>query len=171
MKKYKQSVILFFAFVLILSNKPLYSTEQILFTIYRSKDLDVVQYELNRGNGHSINLKNPVNVYWVRKTQNNKREPLTYLQETFSYGIIYTKKNERNVKFYLAALPERILEVKSNSANTFKAYTIINHIESELESIYIQFDGGSFLKPKIGYVKLMGKNVKNKKPVVEIITQ
>ena len=73
-----------------------------LFSIGRSKDANEIIYSLNIEKGNKLNFQAPIQVFWLKRTENNKREPLTWIQQKFSYGVVYLEKNDSYAKFHFA---------------------------------------------------------------------
>lgn len=53
----------------------------LLFIIERSRDMDEVWYSLNTVKNGNLDERMPINVFWVRKSTNNKKDPLTIIQK------------------------------------------------------------------------------------------
>jgi len=125
-----------------------------LFSILRSKDANEIFYTINLDNSNKLNTENPINVYWLKRTENNKVEPLSWIQNRFAYGIVYLSKSENYAKFRFAAYDKRVFELKKNNHNEFKVYTISENKEVEVNRIYIYITGGTFWIPEIPKVEL-----------------
>ena len=125
-----------------------------LFSIVRSKDANEIFYTINLDNSNKLNTENPINVYWLKRTENNKVEPLSWIQNRFAYGIVYLSKSENYAKFRFAAYDKRVFELKKNNHNEFKVYTISENKEVEVNRIYIYITGGTFWIPEIPKVEL-----------------
>ena len=125
-----------------------------LFSIVRSKDANEIFYTINLDNSNKLNTENPINVYWLKRTENNKVEPLSWIQNKFAYGIVYLSKSENYAKFRFAAYDKRVFELKKNNHNEFKVYTISENKEVEVNRIYIYITGGTFWIPEIPKVEL-----------------
>lgn len=125
-----------------------------LFSIGRSKDANEIFYAVNMVNSNKLNKENPINVYWLKRTENNKIEPLSWVQNKFTYGIVYLSKSESTAKFRFAAYDKRVFELKKNKNNEFKVFTISENKEVEVNRIYIYITGGTFWIPEIPKVEL-----------------
>lgn len=154
---------------IIISAFEIKAEDHVLFTIKRSKNADEVHYKLNIKGNNSIYFSNPILVYWLKKTENNQTEPLTWIQENYSYGIEYVEKYSNNVIFHLKALDKKILKLKKGEGSKYVVTTKIRNQEAELKSIFIQFDGGTFLKPEISHVKVSGVSINSGQIINEII--
>lgn len=145
----------------------------LLFRIERSRDLDEVWYSVNMDRNGRLNKEIPVKVYWVRKNEDNRIEPLTGIQRRFSYGIpSFEQQNPYNDEwvFKLAAYKNRFFTLKKvDQAGAYKAFTQSAGREVEILNMYIEFDGGSFLSPSVAYVELHGINRSTGEKISEII--
>lgn len=135
-----------------------------LLTINRSRDTDIINYELNIDENGNIDSENPIHIYWLRQTQQNQKEALTWIQNRYAYGIklventnIVENPNSNVVlKFKFVSYNNAILEVRKHTNNSYKLYTVFNNQEMEVSNIYIQFNGGTFWVPIITEVKING---------------
>lgn len=130
------------------------STSSNLFSIGRSKDANEIFYSINLNGKNKLNADNPINVYWIKRTENNKIEPLTWVQNKFAYGVMYLSKSETSARFCFAAYDKRVFELKKNKKNEFKVFTISCSQEVEVNRIYIYITGGTFWIPEIPKVEL-----------------
>lgn len=140
-----------------------------LFKIERSKDPDVVQYEVNMTEDGDINLSNPIKVFWIRYTNNAEKEPLTWIQQALSYGIRYDSISETQVVFHFAAYKKRKLYLKKVPKSGFIVWIKSNERWVVLNKIYIELDGGSFLVPHIPFIKVCGTDVEKVASTKEVI--
>ena len=146
---------------------------QVLFRIERSKDSDEVWYVVNMDQHGMPDQDMPVKVFWYKKESGNRIEPLTGIQQKFSYGIhsVYPDKAVTDTwKFRLAAYKNRIFVLKKSDGNQYRVYTDFNGMEMEVRKLYVKFDGGSFLAPTISYVSLSGIDPLTDEEVTEIIS-
>ncbi|PKP01893.1 MAG: DUF4833 domain-containing protein [Bacteroidetes bacterium HGW-Bacteroidetes-9] len=148
----KSVFVLAFGLLIVGFNSP--STSLNLFSIGRSKDANEIFYAINLDNPNKLNTENPINVYWLKRTENNKVEPLSWVQKKFAYGIVYLSKSENHAKFRFAAYDKRVFELKKNQDNEFKVFTISGNKEVEVNRIYIYITGGTFWIPEIPKVEL-----------------
>ena len=145
----------------------------LLFMIERSRDLDEVWYSVNVDRNGRVDKDSPVKVYWVRKSEDSRIEPLTGIQRRFSYGIpSFELQNPYNDEwvFKLAAYKNRFFTLKrEDQSGAYKAFTQSAGREVEVVKMYIEFDGGSFLSPSIAYVELHAIDPSTGEMISEII--
>lgn len=140
-----------------------------LFSIGRSKDANEIIYSLNLEKGNKLNLHDPIQVFWLKRTENNNQVPLTWIQQRFSYGLVYLKKNDSYAKFHFAGYSGRIFELKKDRNGNFHIYTLAEGKKVILNRIYIHISGGTFWLPEIPKVELFAELADNGKNIIEII--
>jgi hypothetical protein len=138
-----------------------------LFFIERSKNKNLVQYEIRLTQNSNLPDRNPVNVYWI--LENGRREELNPIEREYAYGIVRQEKLDQNrVKMILAGL--KGLEITVERINgSFKAMVSINGREAILEKIYIKSEERPTRLPKILYIDLFGRTKKTGLPIKERI--
>lgn len=140
-----------------------------LFSIIRSKDANQIIYTLNLENDNKLNQQEPIKIIWLKKTENNKIEPLTWIQRKFSYGVVYLKKNESYAKFHFAGYSGRVFELKKDNNGKYKVCTFYAGKVVIVKQIYIYIIGGTFWVPEIPKVELYGVLTENGKLIIETI--
>jgi hypothetical protein len=139
-----------------------------LFFIERSKNKNLVQYDIRHAENSDLPDLRPVNVYWV--LENGRHEELNPIEREYAYGIVHQEKlDENKFKVILAGLKglEIIVERMDGS---FKAMVSIRGRESILEKIFIKSEEKSIGLPKILYIDLFGRAKETGFPIRERIT-
>ncbi len=137
----------------------------ILFYINRSRDADKVYYAVNAKPGGMLDIKKPVEVFWIRHTENGQREPLTLIQERLAYGVEYEKVHGNYAKFHMAGYP-KVSFVITKKDGKYHAFVSIDGEFIRVKELYIKFENESFLSPEISRIELHGYDSLNK-PVVK----
>ena len=143
-----------------------------LFRIERSRDADEVWYVLNRNDMGQADKEQPLKVFWMKKTEGNKREELTKIQRRFSYGILSMDADPvaaETWNFRLAADRERVFTLKKDADEQFRVYAELEGKEAVVQSMFVQFDGGTFLAPKIAFIRLCGTDCQNGMEISETV--
>jgi hypothetical protein len=138
-----------------------------LFFIERSKNKNLVQYDIRHAENSDLPDLRPVNVYWV--LENGRHENLNPIEREYAYGIVHQEKLDGNkFKVILAGLKglEIIVERMNDS---FKAMISINGRESILEKIYIKSEEKRTGLPKVLYIDLFGRTKETGLPIKERI--
>ncbi len=135
-----------------------------LFSIERSKNKNLVQYDVRTENGNILD-SDPVSVYWV--LENGTRQGLNLIQRRLAYGIdSYQKLGQNKFKVSLAALKDREVIIEK-AEGLFRAIITINGKPSVLERIYVEARERWAGLPRVVYVDLFGHNRETGLPVSE----
>ena len=138
-----------------------------LFFIERSKNKNLVQYDIRLEENRDLPDSRPVKAYWI--LENGRREELNSMEKNYAYGIIRQEKLDKDkLKVVLAAFKgwEIIVERINNS---FKAVISINGKESILQKIYIKSEEKRAAFPRVLYVELFGRIKETGLPIKERI--
>ena len=138
-----------------------------LFFIERSKNKNLVQYDVRLTENNDIAERDPVAVYWI--LENGAQRNLTSIQRTLAYGIDSYKRIDKNkFRVALVALKEREVIVE-RIEGFFRAVTLINGEPSVLEKIYVTSRENLFGLPKVLYIDLFGRSRETGSPTNERI--
>lgn len=149
----------------IIAEKP--SQDSILFQVLRSRDADRIFYEVQLDSDGRLDQSNPINAYWVRFTQQRQTEPLTSIQKRFGYGLAFLQIEENSATFRFVSVPDRVFVLEPDEHNVYRVYTEVDGRQLTLSHIFVQFDGGSFLFPKISRVELHAVDPESNQLIVE----
>jgi Domain of unknown function (DUF4833) len=132
-------------------------SENHLFYIQRSNDINTVMYEANILPDKRIDKDLPINVYWIRYAEKGQKEKLSALQWQLAYGYKQHSESPGNqpIKITLNAFKKRCLYVYYNSSKPV-AVTQINRHKSILKRIFVQLASTDGLIPKVHYIELFG---------------
>lgn len=138
-----------------------------LFLIERSKNKNLVQYDVHvTGNG-DLPDSNPVIAYWI--LGDGRREELNPVEKKYAYGIASQDRIENNkFRVFLVALEDREIIVEKIKGS-FRAVLFIQGKESMLEKVYVESKEGLAGQPQVLYVDLFGKATHTNIPVKERI--
>ena len=125
-----------------------------LFVIERNRDTNQIYYDVHTTSANELDVNNPINIYWIKHTDNSNVEPLTWVQNKYAYGIDYESISVDEVRFSFVSYKERIMTLKKGRDGIFHVYTTVNDTEVILNKIFVQIDGGSFWFPKIPKIEL-----------------
>ncbi|GIV26951.1 MAG: hypothetical protein KatS3mg027_0765 [Bacteroidia bacterium] len=140
-----------------------------LFKIGRSKDANEVIFDINVTKENYLYVHGPVTIYWIKYTNNNRKEPLTWVQRNYAYGIEYTFISKNYAEFHFVSYKKRKLIIKKDTDGKFKVFSTINGQEAIVNYIFIQIDGGTFWLPKITKVEVQGESINTRQKIIEII--
>ena len=138
-----------------------------LFFIERSKNRNLVQYDVRLTGNRDLPDSNPVTAYWI--LQDGRREKLSSVEEELAYGIASQEKIEKNkFRIHLVAFKNREIIVEKIKGS-FKAVVSINGKESILQKVYVGSKEGPAGKPQVFYVDLFGRVIRTNLPARERI--
>jgi hypothetical protein len=130
-----------------------------LFKIERSKNANIVQYDVQVTPDGKLYPEEPVIVYWIRLAEDGRERELTFFQRKWSYGI-KTK--------YDPASNSAIVEIVAARSRAIKVYEVAGvyrgetHIDGKpafLERIFVTSAKNS-LYPTGNFIELFGKDIK-----------
>ncbi len=126
-----------------------------LFFVERSKNKNLVQYDVRLTEDNDILDSDPVSVYWV--LENGTQRDLNLIQRKFAYGIdSYEKLQNEKLRVFFVALKEREVIVEKTEGS-FRAITAINGKPSVLERVYVESTERWTGLPRVHYVDLFGR--------------
>ncbi|MEA3445011.1 MAG: DUF4833 domain-containing protein [Bacteroidota bacterium] len=144
-------------------------SDHILFNIGRSINADEINYYVNQKKDGTLNEKEPISIFWIKRTADNRLEPITWIQENFSYGLEFITTTSVSAKFQFVSYGKRTFELKKNTKGDYSVFTISGNKEVEVKRIFVQIDGGTFWFPKITKVELHANIAGTNNRVIEII--
>jgi len=127
-----------------------------LFKIDRSRDPDVIIYDVNLDDRGNLNRSNPISIYWKKYSKEGEHESLTGIQRKFGYGLTFRTISENKVTFQFVSYHGLTFELRKSNDNNYKVYTIVEGKSVEVKSLYIHFTDNSFWFPKIDRIELYG---------------
>lgn len=138
-----------------------------LFVIARSKNANVLHYELRLDPQGDLRLKDPLVAYWVMHAEDGHKEGLTWPEREFAYGWRFSSRiSPEGFRFRLQAFDGRELVVRRDQARRYRTFVRIQDKEAVLERIFVMSDDRG-LTPTVRYVDVIGHDVETKLPVRE----
>lgn len=135
-------------------------TEKRLFFLQRNVNRNTIAYDLNFKSDGTLDMKEPLDVYWMRYTgnRNGLREEITWFQENFAFGYnTQQNKQKEELDIKLVAYKERKVCLKKLNGQ-WTALMKINGKECQLSNIYVYADESGLL-PDVQHVDLYGKDL------------
>jgi hypothetical protein len=86
---------------------------------------------------------------------------LTWVQKKFAYGIGIEKMDEDEIGFYFVSKTDQHFRVRKDNAGRYFAFTKLGDTTFRADSLYVQFDSGSFLKPGIAAIHIFGQDIES----------
>ena len=140
-----------------------------LFKIDRSRDLDVIMYDVNLNNKGELDKSRPINIYWIKNTEKGHIESLTGIQKKFGYGLKFISITDNMADFQFVSYFDRVFKLRKTDNNQFRVYAISNNKKVEVQRLFVQFEDNSFWFPSISKIELYGIDVDNGNTVFESI--
>jgi hypothetical protein len=130
-----------------------------LFYLQRSTNSNTIICDLNTDAKGQVIKDNPVHVYWIRYDEGGEKKELSYIQQTFAYGIKHELMSSGVYKLHFVSYKKQVFYLKrSPKDNQYKVYFILNNKEYLLQKLYVRIDGGTFWVPNVVYMELIGKD-------------
>jgi hypothetical protein len=138
-----------------------------LFCIERSKNKNLVQYDIRLTENSDLSDQRPINVYWI--LENGRREELNPIEREYAYGIARQEKLDKD-KFKVIVAGLKGLEIIVEKMNdSFRATVSINGRASILEKVYVRSEEKLTGLPRVLYIDLFGQTKEMGLPIKERI--
>ncbi|MCC8144208.1 MAG: DUF4833 domain-containing protein [Tannerellaceae bacterium] len=125
-----------------------------LFHIERSKNRNLVCYDINLRADGLLNLKQPLEVYWVnREERPGEVKGLSGMERRFAYGYKVTQTGDNTCKVTLSAYPGRELTIYREGDN-YLCTIEIDGQQAILQKLYVKAKESNSLM--VEYVELTG---------------
>ncbi len=143
-----------------------YPTAERLFHIERSKNRNLVCYDVNLVDG-KLNTKKPLVIYWIdREEEPGLRKELNALQRQMAYGYKLFSEGDDSAELTLTAYSERVLTVRK-MGEKYVCLITIDGRQCVLHHLYVKAKSGNSLS--VEYVELFGISVDTRREVTERI--
>jgi hypothetical protein len=142
--------------------------DEILFHIIRSRDADKIFYMVNLDKDGNLIASDPVKIFWVKQTQGNQKEPLTWIQNKHGYGLQYLEVDQQHAVFRFVSFQKTFI-LKKDESESFRVFTTCGEREMIVNSLFVQFKNDSFWFPKIKRVELHATESGTESMIVEYI--
>ena len=142
-----------------------YPNEKRLFHIERSKNKNMVCYDLNIDLTGKPDEKQPLSVYWINREEHpGRRGELSYIQEKLAYGYTVEGKQSGAIIIGLNAVKNRKITLERKEGKYFCRIEI-NKQPAVLQKIYVKTKTNHSLQ--VEYVDIQGINLATGTPVTE----
>ena len=144
--------------------------ENMLFYLQRTIDNNTVVYEINYTTDGKINAKKPVKVYWIDFDNGGIISPLTFAQSMFAYGVESKMLDEKIFMINLVSYKKLKFYLKPTGKNkNYETHVVLNNKPSILTKIFVTIIGGTYLKPIVLHIELVGKDIVTGERITEKI--
>lgn len=158
--------IIFLSSMFFLSNISYAQVSRNLFKIERSKNANIVMYDVFIDENGEINKRNPMDAYWMLYADKGQRQDLsTFDKKAYGYKVKYNEEGFYNLN--LKAVEDNI-ELKMVDGDP-KAELMINKKPAYLTKVYVSSEDGFLGIPKVSYYTLTGIDTETGEEVSEKI--
>jgi hypothetical protein len=138
-----------------------------LFKIERSKNANIVQYDVNIDESWQINKANPIDSYWLLYAKDGSREEIgSFEKKAYGFSIKYNEGGWFDMR--MKAVEDRPIRVLMVDGVP-KAEIMINGRAAFLSKIYINSKDNLVGIPKVSYYILIGNDIETGEEAVEKI--
>jgi hypothetical protein len=130
-----------------------------LFYLQRTTNSNTIICDLNTDANGQVIKDNPVHVYWIRYDEGGEKKELSYIQQTFAYGMKHESLSNGVFKLHFVSYKKQVFYLKrSPKDNQYKMYFVHNNKEFVLHKLFVRIDGGTFWVPNVIYMEILGKD-------------
>jgi hypothetical protein len=137
-----------------------------LFYLQRTANSNTIVCELNY-KGNTLDVDEPVHVYWLRYEDKGQKEELNFVQKKFAYGIKSTFISKDKYEINFVSYKKYPMLLMKGPNNKFNVYGTINQKQAIVNRIFVKINGGSFWSPNVEYVEIKGIDPASGKEVIE----
>ncbi|WP_375584497.1 DUF4833 domain-containing protein [Cyclobacterium xiamenense] len=137
-------------------NQVLAQDTQVLFTIERSLNEDQIVYFLHLDEAGLLRKENPVSLKWLDNQKTGELVPVNWIKKKFGYDIRILSHDGDRLTFKFVSYDKKIFTIKKDLFGNYAVFAKINERVMKIRHIYLEIDGGSFWKPNITQVAVMG---------------
>jgi hypothetical protein len=139
---------------------------QRLFVIARSKNANIVHYDLRTDARGDPDARDPLDVYWVLHEQSGRRESLSWFEKRLAYGWqVVTPVRKAGFVVRLVAFDQRLLRVIQQGSR-YRALLRIAGRSAYLNRIFVGTSEGGVV-PRVLYLELFGVDAQTGVPIRE----
>jgi hypothetical protein len=137
-----------------------------LFVIERSKNANIVVYDINRSPGGELSASKPVVAYWLLNGEKGKRQELNLVEWQSAYGFDVKPGNTPGT-FAMAFKADRKRRLTIRTLNHCPVLTgPIDGHDGILHKMFVKSNESS-TPPKVEYVEFFGEDLATRKPLHE----
>jgi len=140
--------------------------DRVLFQIERSRDSNKIYYEANLDEKGKLCRDEPIRIYWIKHAEQGQKAPLTWIQSQLAYGLEFLAVDDDVAEFRFVSHKKRRLVLRCGGSG-FAVY--LPDKGMQLEKVFVQINGESFLFPTIPYVKVYGRDQATQEQIEETI--
>jgi hypothetical protein len=137
-----------------------------LFIIERSKNANVVRYDIRLTAEGTPDPGKPIIAYWIRMAEDGRKRPLKWIEKQLAYGFEARYDSQQDVIFMeMVADTQRSIRVYRHEG-LYRAETRIGGRPAFIRKIYVK-STETGLMPRVDYIDFYGIDVKTGAPRYE----
>jgi Domain of unknown function (DUF4833) len=138
----------------------LLQSQQPLFTIARSTNANLVQYDARLTTAGGFDPKTPVVAYWIMQAENGRYAELSTIEKRMAYGFTLKPDNTPNCySMTLAADKDRVIRICAEGAQV-RAEMSIGGRRAVLRKMFINTKRVGFWRG-VNFIELFGTDPEN----------
>lgn len=145
------------------------NVQGLLFYIQRDPDINTVCYTVKLNDDGDVDLKDPIDIFWIRYAENGKRKKLSTIQREFGYGLSFKPITADSILVKALSFPNRAMHLVRNQNKSYVVKMKISGHICELKRIYLRITGGSALAPQIEYIEFYGVDPQTRELITDRI--
>ena len=144
------------------------SVENLLFYIQRNLNKNTVVYTANFSYGNKLDSEYPINVYWIKYSEDGKEAKLNLIQKK-AFGYKSLKINDDTYEIIMSSYDKFRLFLHRGDDGLCTLNTKISGQDAILSNIYVFADElGIF--PQVKFIEFYGQHIQNQLPLYQRIT-
>lgn len=125
-----------------------------LFIIARSKNANIVRYDIRHTSDGKLDLNHPIEAYWLMLASDGHREELSWMERELAYGFSVSKVTLNGFSLQLSAFKQREIRVEYSGGGYHARASILGK-KATLTQIFVRTAEGGLL-PRVQSVELRG---------------
>ncbi len=141
---------------------------KVLFYIQRNHNTNTIIYTVNLDTNGLIDPYNPMEIKWIRFSDQGEVKELDYLQNKLVYGYEHSKVNDRCYQFRFNAKKKMIFFLSQDDTGKVAAYSRQNDRLIQISNFYVHADEVGIF-PDVKFIEIYGTDVEKNKPFLQKI--
>src|SRR5262245_42565533 len=139
----------------------LLQSQQPLFTIARSTNANVVQYDARLTASVSLDSKSPVVAYWIMLAEDGRHVRLSTIEKRMAYGFsVKADGSSGCFRMTLAADKTRPIRICAENGSG-RAEMVVDGRRSRLQRMFISTRRGGLFGKEVNYIELFGTDAES----------
>jgi hypothetical protein len=141
-----------------------------LFTIEKSSNKNLVQYEAHLTPDGHFDPKQPVTAYWIMASENGRRQELNFIERSKAYGFTLKADGADSFRLWVVSHPEKEIHVFLDGT-TVRAEAVIEGREALVEKIFVQQRANPLMIAFPAFAQMIGLDKRTGERIIEKVTR